>query len=80
MSNLIISPYVRTANRYHGARQQVLNLVRGGWKDEDGFELSVEKMLFLGAAVVVGLAAIAFAISTFNAAKANVPTPTPAAP
>ena len=37
-------------------------------------------MIYLAAAVLIGTAAVAFAISIFNSAKSNVPTPTPATP
>jgi hypothetical protein len=80
MSSLLLAPYVRVTNRYQDAREQLLVVVRGGWKDEDGLDDSVVKMIWLGAAVIVGTVAVAFAITIFNSAKNNVPTPTPATP
>ena len=49
--------------------------VRSLWEDEDGLEQSVEKMLYLGGAIVLAVAAITFLYTQFGTAKSKVPTP-----
>ena len=81
MSTLLLAPYVRLSSHYLDARQQATHIIKGGWKNEDGIgDGATEKMIYLAAAVLIGTAAVAFAISIFNSAKSNVPTPTPATP
>jgi hypothetical protein len=80
MSTAVLVPYIWFSSYSRHARDQMLTLARGGWREDDGLDDSVQKLIWLGAAVAVGVAAVAFAITIFNAAKTNVPTPTPAAP
>ena len=42
---------------------------------DDGLEQSVEKMLYLGGAIVLALAALGFLYTTFSSAKSSIPNP-----
>ena len=43
--------------------------------DDRGVEDSPAKMIWIGAAIVIAIAATAFAISVFNDAQSQVPSP-----
>jgi hypothetical protein len=69
------------AIRLQGFAWDARDDVRALWDDEDGLEQSVEKMLYLGGAIVLAVAAIAFLYTQFGTAKSNVPAPNlPAGP
>ena len=49
--------------------------VKAFWEDDEGLEQSVEKMLYLGGAIVLAVAALAFLYTQFGNAKKLVPPP-----
>lgn len=48
--------------------------------EDDGLDDSPAKMIWMAVAIVIAIAAGAFAISVFNSASSNVPDPVPPAP
>ncbi len=48
--------------------------------EDDGLDDSPAKMIWIAVAIVIAIAAGAFAISVFNSASSNVPDPVPPAP
>lgn len=77
----LLTPVVWLQVMYPGYRDRLMAALRDGWEDDTGtLDESTSKLIWIGAAVAVSVAAIAFAITIYNAAKQNVPTPTGANP
>lgn len=57
-----------------------LRAVRRWAVEDDGLDDSPAKMIWIAVAIVIAIAAGAFAISVFNSASSNVPDPVPPAP
>jgi hypothetical protein len=73
----LLAPVVWLQVMYPGYRDRLMAVLRDGWEDDTGtLDESTAKLIWLGAAVAVSLAAVAFAITIYNGAKGHVPTPT----
>lgn len=57
-----------------------LRSLREWASEDDGLDDSPAKMIWIAVAIVIAIAAGAFAISVFNSASSNVPDPVPPAP
>jgi hypothetical protein len=76
MRTRLLTPVVWLQVMYPGYRDRLLAVLRDGWEDDTGvLDESTSKLIWLGAAVVVSLAAVGFGITIYNAAKNHVPTP-----
>lgn len=57
-----------------------LRAVKEWASEDDGLDDSPAKMIWIAVAIVIAIAAGAFAIGVFNSASSNVPDPVPPAP
>jgi hypothetical protein len=77
MNEFLLVPAVWLTVRYRTARDQIVSRARHGWRDATGaIDLSLSHMIWLGAAIVVGVPAIAFATAMYIKARDHVPDPT----
>jgi len=56
--------------------QDRTDAVKAWMRRDDGQEAGVEKLILIGAAIAIAVAAAAFFVTKFNAAKNNVDDPT----